>query len=99
MAEILVTSSELRKTAEELQNLNNQFKQKTEDLTGKENELNGMWDGQANDAFHAAFTKDKGQWDVFSNTITEYANALIQIAQKYDQAESINTQTATTRSY
>ena len=99
MAEILVTSSELRKAAEELQNLNNQFKQKTEDLTGKENELNGMWDGQANDAFHAAFMRDKDQWNVFSNTIVEYANALIQIAQKYDQAEAANTQTASTRSY
>ena len=99
MGEILVTSSELRNAAGELENLNGQFKTKTEDLASKETELNGMWDGQANDAFHNAFMKDKEQWETFSNTITEYVNALNQIAEKYERAEATNTQTATTRSY
>lgn len=99
MAEILVTSAQLRKAAEELQQLNTQFKARTDDLNSKEMELKSMWEGQANDAFHAAFQKDKSQWDVFYNTIIEYVNALNQIAAKYDQAEATNTQTATTRTY
>ena len=99
MAEIMVTASQLRRTAEQLQQLNSQFKTKTDDLNTKEAEINGMWDGQANDAFHAAFAKDHAQWEVFYNTIIEYVNALNQIADKYEQAENVNIQTATTRSY
>lgn len=99
MSELLVKTNELRKAAESLQQLNTQFKNKTEDLNSKETELRGMWEGQANDAFHSAFQRDKSQWDVFYNTIIEYVNALNQIAARHDQAESINTQTATTRTY
>ncbi len=99
MAEILVTVAELRRTADNLEQLNSQFKGKTDDLNSKETELKGMWEGQANDAFHAAFTRDKSQWDVFYNTIIEYVNALRQIAAKYEQAENMNTQTGTERTY
>ena len=58
-----------------------------------------MWEGQANTAFHNAFIKDKGQMDNFHSAIEQYIAALLVIAQKYEQTEIKNTDTATTRVY
>ena len=51
MAMIRVTSARLRAAAESLQDLNNQFKNRAEELNGKEQSLSQMWEGQARDAF------------------------------------------------
>ena len=58
-----------------------------------------MWEGEANDAFHNAFTRDKVQMDNFYNAIQQYAAVLDNIAAKYEAAEATNTNTATTRTY
>lgn len=99
MAEILVTSSQLKSEASALQDLNTQFKQKVDHLAELEAQLSSMWEGEANAAFKAAFTKDKSQMETFYNEIIKYVNALNEIAAKYAQAEATNVQTATTRSY
>ncbi len=99
MAMIQVTSVKLRNAAGELQNLNSQFKSKSQELQGKEQSLCQMWEGQAKDAFHNAFIKDSQQMDAFYRLINQYIQALLEIAQRYEQAEARNAQIALSRSY
>ncbi|MDO4647766.1 MAG: WXG100 family type VII secretion target [Eubacteriales bacterium] len=99
MSEILVTSATLRAKAEELNGLNEQFKSAVNTLTQEEQTLRGQYEGEASDAFHAAFTKDTTQMNNFYNAIAQYVAKLEQIAAAYEKAEQANVQTATTRNY
>ncbi len=99
MAQIRVTAAQLKAQAEALRATNARFKSRVQNLESTEAQLKGMWEGEANDAFHAAFTRDKVQMDNFYNAIEQYATVLDNIAIKYENAENINTNTATTRTY
>lgn len=97
MAEIRVTPSELRSKADELERLNGQFKQEVTSMTGYEQELAGMWEGEAQKAFRKAFSDDKQKMDLFAQNIERYVQALRADAQKYEDAEQKNVGIATTR--
>lgn len=99
MALIRVTAAQLKAKAEELTSLNNSLKTNVSELEACEQNLASMWDGQAKDAFHQAFTNDKIQMTNFSTLIEKYVYTLQAIAVKYEQAEMKNTETASTRSY
>ena len=99
MAEIKVTSATLRSKAAELKQLNGQFKSAVGALESEEANLNSQWEGEAHDAFHNAFSKDKVQMDNFYNAIENYCTSLLSIAEQYEKAENANVATATTRSY
>ncbi len=99
MAEIKVTATQLNAKAEELEGLNNQFKNTVNALEETEVALAGMWEGEAKDAFHQAFNKDKTQMDNYFNAIAQYVGVMRQIAAKYAQAESVNVATANERKY
>jgi WXG100 family type VII secretion target len=99
MASIRVTSGQLRAKATELSNMNAQLKQNVSTLNDTETSLTGMWEGEAKTAFHSAFQKDKVQMDNFYNAIAQYITVLQNVAAKYEQAESQNTEIANTRSY
>lgn len=99
MAEIKVTSGELKNKASELRQLNGQFKKSVEEMTSNEQQLIGMWDGESKDAFHNAYNSDKSQMDVFYDTIEKYCQALEKNAAQYEMAEKKNLSTASTRSY
>lgn len=99
MALIRVTASQLKAQAENLRTTNSNFKAQVANLENQELSLKNMWEGEANDAFHAAFCRDKIQMDNFFNAIQQYIAVLENIAAKYEQAEAQNTSTATTRNY
>ena len=99
MAAFQVTSSELKAKANELRDLNAQFKTQAGNLETQEGSLVSMWEGEARNAFDTAFKNDKAQMDNFYNLIEQYCVALENIAAKYDLAESQNVSTASTRSY
>ena len=99
MAEISVRSSELRTKAQTLSQLNQSFNTQITVLQQNEQSVCSMWEGEAKDAFHNAFTHDKGMMDQFKQAIAKYVQALLDIAQHYETAEQKNTQTATTRTY
>lgn len=99
MGYIQVTARELRNNAAELQNLNDQFKAKAGELSEKESALCSMWEGDARDAFHRAFEKDRQQMDAFGQLIGQYIAALLEIAGRYEQAEARNRELATARNY
>ena len=94
-----VTTSQLITKANELKELNARFHEQIVALEGQEESLRGMWEGEANDAFHAAFTSDKVQMTNFYNAIEMYVARLNEIAAKYQQAEQVNQEIATNRSY
>ncbi len=94
-----VTASELRRKANALQDLNHQFGTKSEELEEKENSLCSMWEGQAKDAFHYAFLKDKQQMEVFRGLVDRYVQTLMEIAARYEEAEARNAELAASRSY
>ena len=99
MALIRVTASQLRAKEEELSGLNRQFDNQAGELEVCEQKLAGMWDGQAKDAFHQAFARDRIQMANFSSLIEKYISTLLAIAAKYERAENANTQTASARNY
>lgn len=99
MGLINVTAATLKSKATELKGINSQFKNQVSTLDSIEMNLNSQWEGEANTAFHAAFQKDKAQFEAFNQLIDQYCIALETIANKYEMAENINTQTATTRTY
>ena len=99
MALIRVTASQVKSTAMQLRDYNQNFNTQVQALQGAEESLNSMWDGQANDAFHAAFNNDKEYMSQFYNLINKYCEALDQIAAEYDNAEALNTEMATRRIY
>lgn len=99
MALIQVTFEQLKAQAENLNQLNESFKSNVAELESMEAQLGAMWEGQAKDAFHTAFSNDKIQMDNFYNAIARYVQSLLVIAAKYQQAEAINYETASTRTY
>lgn len=99
MAEIKVSSGELKSKANELRQLNGQFKKTVEDMTATEQQLVGMWDGESKEAFHNAYNSDRSQMEVFYQTIEKYCQALENNAANYEHAESVALNTASTRTY
>ena len=99
MASFITTPAQLRAKAEELSSLNNSFKMNVSELEAEEQNLMGMWEGQAKEAFHQAFSSDKIQMTHFSTLIEKYGASQLTDAGKDEEAERINTETATARKY
>lgn len=94
-----VTASELRRKAETMQSLNRQFGVKSSELEEKEAALCTMWEGQAKEAFHGAFQKDRQQMEAFERLIDRYVQTLLEIATRYEEAEARNAELASSRNY
>lgn len=94
-----VTSSELRRKAGRISELNSQFRAKAEELGEQEAALSAMWEGQAKDTFHQAFLRDRQQMEVFHQLIGQYVQALLEIAERYERAEERNREIAASRNY
>lgn len=99
MAELKVTASQLTAKAGELKQLNATFKNKVNSLEETEATLAGMWEGEAKEAFHKAFTSDKTQMNNFYNAIEQYVAVMEELATRYANAEAQNVQTANARNY
>lgn len=99
MANITVNTSTITNKAGELKTLNSSLKTQIEELTSTESALNSMWEGDANDAFHKAFTQDINRMNEFYNAIEKYITSLQEIVSVYEKAENANLNTANTRSY
>lgn len=99
MSSIRVTAAQLKSSAAELESLNGQFKSAVGELESLEGTLRGSFEGEASEAFHGAFTRDKTQMDNFYNAILAYVNTLNTLAAKYEQTESANVEIAKVRNY
>ena len=99
MGQITVMTNEIKSKADELNALNEQFKAAVNELESLESSFSGMWEGTAKEAFHNAFTSDKSQMNNFSIAISLYVQKLMEILNKYAQAENTNAETAIQRKY
>jgi WXG100 family type VII secretion target len=97
MSQVQITPAQVRARADELRAQNAQLKAQIELLDETEQSLNTMWEGEARNAFHNAFQTDKTQMTNFYNEIQKYATVLEEMASRYEQAEQLNIETATTR--
>lgn len=99
MAQYEVTSAQLNNVKSQLSTYNEQFIQRVRDLERTQQDLKSMWQGDANNAFDAAFNSDKEQWTKFASLMQQYIEALGKIAEAYDKAEAVNVETAKNRTY
>lgn len=94
---IQLTTSDLKKKKEELENLNTQLKNDIKKLDAIEQTLMSMWEGDASKEFHKVYVKDGVAFDKFTELVTKYAGALEQIMALYQKAEQENVQIAKKR--
>lgn len=87
---IIANSAQIRSKAEQLEQYNNQLSTALKALSTSEQTLAGMWEGDAQKAFRAAFQKDYAQFEEFYRGIITYISALRTIASNYDKAEDKN---------
>lgn len=99
MSSFRVTTGSLTSGAEELSSLNGRFKASVDQLASSELSLKAMWEGEANEAFHAAFMTDKSKMEEFYTLINQYVERLNAIALRYNETEQANTQIASNRTY
>lgn len=92
-----VTTSELRKKAQELRELNSKFHNEVAGLNDREATLCTMWEGEAKDAFNNQFQIDREKFEVFYKGIEQYVERLNADADQYDKTEAENVSTAQTR--
>ena len=85
-----VTTSELTRKKEDLENKNKELSNKISKLVEVEAQLNQQWDGDANDKFHKAFNKDRSKMDEFHDAIGQYCTQLGNIIKKYEEVEKQN---------
>ena len=99
MAEFNVTISELVSKANTLNELNQTFKGQVGTMIDLEAGLSGMWEGEAKEKFMSEFANDQVKMNTFYDAINAYIQALESIIANYVNAENINVETATTRTY
>lgn len=85
-----IDSRQLRSKRDELIGLSRRFVQAKEELCARESALKSMWEGAANDSFHALFMKNAGQMDAFIEVVNQYMNVIESVADRYDMAEMRN---------
>lgn len=87
---IQVTPKTLRSKADELRSQNKTLRTQIDQFRSQANSLNGMWEGDAHNAFKAETTKSMGKMEQFCAAIDNFATALDNIANQYEAAESKN---------
>lgn len=76
MAELQVTSSQLRASAEEIRHLGQEINSSLENLRETEGALAGMWEGEAQTTFRTAFNTSATQMETYKSAIENYAQTL-----------------------
>lgn len=97
MAKIRVTPQTLRSKANELETLNNKFKNEVTKLRSLNSTLGNQWRGDARTAFDKQFQNDALKFDEFYKGIQDFIRTLRQNADEYDRVENTNTSIASVR--
>ena len=91
MSMFRVSSSELRQKAEQLEQMNTQFKSAVESLGNQEQSLAAMWEGEAQKAYASRFKALDGDMAQIQLKINEHVTDLNEMAETYKRAETFNT--------
>ncbi|MBR5088503.1 MAG: WXG100 family type VII secretion target [Ruminiclostridium sp.] len=88
MAEIKnVNPSEMRDIAGQIESKIEEWRQQVTNIYGKQQELDAMWDGDANDEFNRQWEENRPKYDKLAETMALYAQTVKDAAQKYEETE------------
>lgn len=86
--EIRVNTDNMRSTATVFQEKINDWNSLAQQLWSLMEELDAMWDGDANEAFNALVTEDKPKFERLAQMMETYKTAIDTAASKYDSGEA-----------
>ena len=86
--EIRVNTDNMRSTATVFQEKINDWNRLVQQLWSLMEELDAMWDGDANEAFNALVTEDKPKFERLAQMMETYKTAIDTAASKYDSGEA-----------
>ena len=86
--EIRVNTDNMRSTATVFQAKINDWNSLVQQLWSLMEELDAMWDGDANEAFNALVTEDKPKFERLAQMMETYKTAIDTAASKYDSGEA-----------
>ena len=85
---IRVNTDNMRSTATVFQEKINDWNSLVQQLWSLMEELDAMWDGDANEAFNALVTEDKPKFERLAQMMETYKTAIDTAASKYDSGEA-----------
>ena len=86
--EIRVNTDNMRSTATVFQEKINDWNSLVQQRWSLMEELDAMWDGDANEAFNALVTEDKPKFERLAQMMETYKTAIDTAASKYDSGEA-----------
>ena len=86
--EIRVNTDNMRSTATVFQEKINDWNSLVQQLWSLMEELDAMWDGDANEAINALVTEDKPKFERLAQMMETYKTAIDTAASKYDRGEA-----------
>ena len=98
MAQMIISSSELKKKKEALERLKKVLSGQIQQLEEKAGKLNSMWEGDAKETFVKSFKADTDNLRKVLNVIADFLIVLEKIISIYMMMEAKNIQTAGGRS-
>lgn len=89
MAEIRQVNPEvMNEQANVLDQLIGEWSEAVKSVTSLKQELDGMWDGLANDSFNARWEEDLNKYNNLQVVLESYRRAIIEAADKYEAYEN-----------
>jgi WXG100 family type VII secretion target len=88
-----VNTSGMRNAANEIEQQAYDYTQQVAALYQIGQELDGMWDGDANATFKAQLGQDQPRFEALNNVVRQYVETLRSNADSYDRAEDEAVQT------
>jgi len=93
-----VNTQEMRNIANAVEQLASDYTRQVSALYTAGQELDNMWDGDANNTFNAQLGQDQPRFEALNNVIGQYVQVLRNNAEAYDRNEAEAVQTLHTKS-
>ena len=93
-----VNTQEMRSIANAAEQLASDYVRQVSALYAAGQELDNMWDGDANSTFNAQLGQDQPRFEALNNVVGQYVQVLRDNAEVYDRSEADAVQTLQTKS-
>ncbi|MEF9916843.1 MAG: WXG100 family type VII secretion target [Lachnospiraceae bacterium] len=87
MGQTIVTPEQMNVMATSIEGKIQEWQSAVQKIYQLHAEMDGMWDGTANDSFNLIFKEDEIKFNNLSNIMREYSNAIKTAANNYIAAE------------
>ena len=88
-----INTQEMRAVASSVEQLAGDYTRQVQALYTAGNELDKMWDGDANSTFNSQLGQDQSKFEAMSRVIAQYVQTLRSNAEEYDKSEAEAVQT------